>query len=467
MIRILTPLLATVVLVGALAASVARARPVPDAGALTGHVVHAMTGRPAVGVTVLAEPVGPPAAEPGMGVAASFRGASTRANAAGQFTLESLPPGQYIVRTEHEHAFGAHGQTRPGAIPSVVSLGQDRAVHNLLVPLWPGSAISGALHDEQGRALPDRTVRMIPVAHEAAWTATRTDAAGRYHATHLWPGEYRVVVPVTWQDGYDTWTARRTDGGVTLLTTFAPDAREPESARLTTLGLREHRRGVDVRMQTAAAATLSGVIEAEPVAGTFFRLRLFRGRELERLDLADAELDLDEPGPFLVASLPRAFYTMEAERKAEGSDFMAYWPVRVPVDLRDGDAAVRVRFGEDRPLETTVAVDAAVARQVTTILGQVRDPLGPEDVVVVAFPVDRERWVESGIVPERLVVQPLNDDGTYAIVGLPPGEYFLRAIDEARIEEWPLPYVLRRLATGATRLALEAGEGRRVDLDVR
>jgi hypothetical protein len=168
-------------------------------------------------------------------------------------------------------------------------------------------------------------------------------------------------------------------------------------------------------------------------------------------------------------ALPRASYTLEVERQVEGSEAMVYWPLRVPVDLRDGGAAVRVRFGDDTPLDTTVEVDATIARRVTTLRGQVRDTTGSEarNVVVVAFPVDQERWVESGAVPDRLVVQPLNEDGTYAIRGLPSGAYLVRAVNQARLAQWPLPYVLARLAGGATRLTLEAGESRRLDLDVR
>jgi hypothetical protein len=294
----------------------------------------------------------------------------------------------------------------------------------------------------------------------------RTDDRGRYHARRLWPGRYRVVVPVTRQEGGAVVQAGG-DGGVTFLTTFAPETPDVASARQVALGVGEHQRGVDVRMLIAPAASLTGVIEAAPVPGTFFRLRLIRSRELDRLDLADAQLRLDQPGSFILSELPRASYTLEVERKVEGSDAMVYWPVRVPIRMAGGDATVHVRFGDDTPLDTTVEVDATVARRVTTIQGRVRDTIGLEGVRVVAFPVDPRRWVEWGAVPDTLVVQQLHEDGTYNIVGLPLGEYFVKAVHETRLAEWPLPYVLARLAPGATRLTLESGESRQLVLNVR
>jgi hypothetical protein len=461
----------TAALVGVLVAAVWRAPPEPEAGtgAVAGRVVHAMTGRPAIGVTIIAEPVMGSASGPGVSdPSAAARAVETGTDAAGRFTLPSLAPGHYTVHADHTDALGAFGQTRPGASPAVLSILAGQMVDNVLVPLWPGSEISGAVFDAHDRPLAGTTVRIMSAADETAWVAVTSDRGGRYHAGRLWPGRYRVVVPITREHG----AGRVHAGGaepLTLLTTFAPDTPDPAAARLVDLGVGVHQRGVDVRLRAAPAASLSGVIEAEPVPGTFFRLRLFRSRELDRLDLADAWLRVDEPGEFVMRALPRASYTLEVERQVEGSEAMVYWPLRVPVDLRDGGAAVRVRFGDDTPLDTTVEVDATIARRVTTLRGQVRDTTGSEarNVVVVAFPVDQERWVESGAVPDRLVVQPLNEDGTYAIRGLPSGAYLVRAVNQARLAQWPLPYVLARLAGGATRLTLEAGESRRLDLDVR
>jgi hypothetical protein len=350
--------------------------------------------------------------------------------------------------------------------PVAVEVAAGQPADGLLVPLWPGSEISGALRDAHDRALTDMGVRIIPAANEVAWIGAHTDTGGRYHAGRLWPGRYRVVVPVRRGDAAGEVEAGG-DGQVTFLTTFAPDTADVASARQIDLGVGEHQRGVDVRMRTASAASLSGVIDAAIVPGTFFRLQLVRSRELDRLDLADARLRLDHPGPFTVHELPRASYTLEVERMVEGSDAMVYWPVRVPVSLADGDATVHVRFGDDTPLNTSVEVDDTVARRVTTVQGQVRDTNGHDGVRVVAFPVDRRLWVEWGAVPEILLIQPLDEDGAFEIVGLPPGEYFVRAVHEARLAEWPLPYVLTRLALGAARLTLEPGESRQIVLDVR
>ena len=458
---------ATAAIVVGLVAAVSMMAKSRGPAAIEGRVVHAMTGDPAVGVTVVAQAVSGTVTQAAAGgdPAGAATAVQTDSNAAGQFTFEALPPGRYTVQAEHANAFGAFGQTHPGRAPAIVPVG-DRTAGTLLVPLWPGSEISGTIRDERDRPLPDTAVRLIPSADEAAWKAVRTDDEGRYHAARLWPGQYRVVVPILRLGGAAP-PQPAGSASATFLTTFAPDTPDPGFARLVKLGIGAHQRNVDVRMQTAPAARLAGAIEARPVAGTFFLIRLFRSPALDLLDLFDARLRVLEPGGFVLNRLPRASYTLEVERKLEGSDAMVYWPVRMLVDLRSGDATVRVRFGDDTPLDTSVDVDASLARRVTTIQGQVRGGVSLESAAVIAFPVDRDRWVESGAVPDRLVVQDLDAGNRYAIIGLPPGEYFVRAVRDTRLSGWPLPYVLAELAEGAARLTLDPGARRQLDLDLR
>ena len=470
-------LLATAALIGALVAMATRP-PVPKdsaAGTIAGRVVYATTGRPVVGVTVFARSaadqgeVGAP--EPN---AARWRRAIST-DALGQFRIGSVPPGAYFVQIEHPRVFGAVGQLRPGAAaePVLVGTAPDERPTELLVPAWPGAAISGAVRDAADRPWPHAELRIVPTGREADWTSVRTDPQGGYRAGSLWPGEYRVVVPVIRLSAGARAPLAAT-ASRTPVSTFAPDAVEPSSARRIALGLGEHQRGVDVHVQSVWPAQLQVEIEADPVAGTFFRLRLWRNPELDRLELADARLDLPDPAQVVVRDLPRASYTLEVERLVDGTEAVAYWPVRVPVDLRSGDAAAHVRFGEDAPLDTTVQVEATMARQVTIVSGVVRDPLplmhpqpDPLGVAVLAFPVAREQWLDPGRGPDRLASQRADATGAFEIVGLPAGEYFVTAVPATRLEAWPLPYMLARLARAARRLELGPGERRQLDLELK
>ena len=475
--RILTPLLGTAALIGALVAVVLRV-PVPDerrGATVSGRVVYAITGRPAVGVAVLARPATGQSGEVGPAAAKADRHPiSSSTDAKGRFTLGPLSAGGYTVEIEHPRLFGAYGQLRPGASAETVVVGAETEGKpvDVLVPVWPGAAIGGRVRGTDDRPWPDAEVRILPAGRETSWTNVRTDAAGRYQAVRLWPGDYRVVVPV-----FQMSSGARPSGqrpAYTGITTFAGNSVEAGSARRIELGLGEHRPDVDVHVQSVLSARLTLAIEAEPVPGTFFRLRLWRSSDLDRLELPDARVDLPEPGQVVLDDLPRASYTLEVERLVESTQAVAYWPVRVRVDLRNGNAAERVFFGEDAPLDTTVEVEATLARQITGVSGIVRDPLNPShrladptDVAVLAFPIARERWVDAGLGPDRLASQRLDETGSFAIVGLPAGEYFVTAVPLERLDEWPLPYMLAWLARTADRVELRPGERRQLDLELR
>jgi hypothetical protein len=428
--------------------------PAEGSGAITGRVLDAITGRPM----------------PGVRVVAGGRGGDRHAtsDALGRYRLEGLAPGQYTVRALHSRAFGAYGLTTPRQSAAFVAVGPGDTLSDLVVPLWPGSEISGTVRG-LGRPLGGATVRLIPDFDEHAARELVADAAGRYHVSRLWPGTYRVVVPIV-RDGSGA-AQEAGDGsrfaGLTFLTTFAPATVDPEAAARVEVGVAEHRRRVDIQVQAIPAATLSGALEADPVLDTYFQFRLLRSRDLEGLELPDARFEDPDGGAFVLERLPRAAYTLEIERKVTGDDRIAYWPMRVPVDLTGGDLHLRLQFGEDTPLEPTIEIDAALDRQVTSVRGRVLGGAQNERLSVVIFPARRERWVEWAHGAERMTVQPIGIDRTYAIIGLPAGDYLLAAVDESRLAQWPLPYVLAGLVPRATRVTLEAGASRELDLQAK
>jgi hypothetical protein len=73
---------------------------------------------------------------------------------------------------------------------------------------------------------------------------------------------------------------------------------------------------------------------------------------------------------------------------------------------------------------------------------------------VVIFPSDASRWVTA--IPSKPIhfqrVRPKNGD--YVISGLPAGDYFIAAVDDALLESWPQRVLLSTLAAGAERLRL-------------
>jgi hypothetical protein len=102
--------------------------------------------------------------------------------------------------------------------------------------------------------------------------------------------------------------------------------------------------------------------------------------------------------------------------------------------------------------------------KVPTLAGVVRNAEGPASGVVIAFPVERERWVGYGLEPRRFRTAPSGLDGTYRVADLPQGEYFLVAVDAKDTNEWTNPKFLATAAPHATRVMLKWGASVTQDL---
>ena len=82
------------------------------------------------------------------------------------------------------------------------------------------------------------------------------------------------------------------------------------------------------------------------------------------------------------------------------------------------------------------------------IAGSVKDARGGVSAMVVAFPQDPARWTGYGSDPRLLRSVVTTPAGAYVIPHLPPGEYYLAAIDDAS-DDWRDPKRLEGLARDA------------------
>lgn len=125
----------------------------------------------------------------------------------------------------------------------------------------------------------------------------------------------------------------------------------------------------------------------------------------------------------------------------------------VPVELRDADVANVVLTFSDKPN--------------AEITGIVIGANGPDaSASVIVFPVDRERWTNTGSRPRALLQVGTDSNGHYQISDLPPGEYFVAATDTAS-SSWADPASLQALARTATRIQLADSEKKVLELRVK
>jgi hypothetical protein len=95
------------------------------------------------------------------------------------------------------------------------------------------------------------------------------------------------------------------------------------------------------------------------------------------------------------------------------------------------------------------------------------------DAAIVLFPAEREAWsappasgVFGSAAPWR-AHRTRAEDGRFTLEQIVPGEYFVAAIDEAAMADWPTPSFLEWVASRATRITLTEGERRTLALETR
>ena len=109
-------------------------------------------------------------------------------------------------------------------------------------------------------------------------------------------------------------------------------------------------------------------------------------------------------------------------------------------------------------------VVVTMTTKATTISGSVRDVTeSAHRTSVVAFPVEKRQWSRYGFTP--LTIASTSFAGPrYALTGLPPGEYFVVAVDEAFGGAWRDPEWLDAASRVATRVTLKWDEPVTIDL---
>lgn len=341
-------------------------------GLAMGVIVDAVTDRPVANVQVTLG-----------GTAAVVRNAQLMTDAEGRFVFLDLPRGSYtITATKAGYSEGAFGRRRPGGPGQTLTLAADERFADLKIPIWKHAAITGAVHDELGDPMVNLPVQVLQPIFRAGrlrlipGAIVRTDDRGAYRIGSLAPGDYIVVVPSTQTTAPQSVVAAYRDfmglssgpGAVNLNRDMSFSGGQ---TALTYLG-----RGRDGVPTVAGLAFL-------PIAG----------------NMAAGVV----PGP----SRDGKLYVFPTQ----------YFPgVTSPAHT----TTLTVRSGEERS-----GVDIQL-RQVATsrVSGSVTGPAGPL-VAVMTLSAVAEPSAESGLETAMTVSDA---DGRFTFLGVPPGQYLLRAI---------------------------------------
>ena len=144
-----------------------------------------------------------------------------------------------------------------------------------------------------------------------------------------------------------------------------------------------------------------------------------------------------------------------------------------PVGASGARVARVVANGQDvttRTIDTSSGdisgVVVTMTTKKTTISGSVRDVTEPaRPTSVIAFPVEKRQWSRYGFTPLTIEVATFLGP-RFTLTGLPPGEYFVVAVDAGSGGAWKDPAWLDAASRIATRVTLKWDEPVTVDLSL-
>jgi hypothetical protein len=362
-------------------------------------------------------------------------------------SVRDLPPGWPPPPSSDSAVFIYPTRFYPG-VPSAgratvvtVTSGQDRIGIDLTLSPMKTVSVSGTLIGPEG-LVASTALRLMPTGDEATseleTSATMTDPQGGFTFLGVTPGQYVVAA----------------------LRTPAPRvvADDPTlfAATAVSVGNRDVR---DVLVTLQRGARVAGRVEfdgtrEQPDAAKVIGVAV-------RLERADAETSplppghADATGAFKTPGAPPGRYFVRVAAPpgwtlrdvlAGGRDIS-----ETPLDLGATDVNDVIVTFTDRP--TRVAGSALTSSGTP-------DP----DAIVIALPVDQSAWSGDGVNPRRVRSTHAARNGSFTIVGLPPGEYSVVAIHEDTAPEWQDPRVLEGLARTGSRVRLAEGDARQLDL---
>lgn len=165
---------------------------------------------------------------------------------------------------------------------------------------------------------------------------------------------------------------------------------------------------------------------------------------------------VEKNGQFVLDGIPAGAHVIRPVNPPRG------WALKsIVVDGRDvTDAPI-----DFRPSQRISGAVVTFTNQLTQIVGTVADDSGRPltEYTLLAFPTDTTLW--RPLSRQIMTTRP-DQNGRYMIRGLPPGDYYLVAVDPTEAGEWFEPAFLDQQRTNAVRLSLSDGDQKTQDFRV-
>lgn len=121
----------------------------------------------------------------------------------------------------------------------------------------------------------------------------------------------------------------------------------------------------------------------------------------------------------------------------------------------------------DLPLEVkgdnVSSINVIFTDKISSLAGAVRDARGNGvgNVSVIAFPSDPKLWSPQS---RHIMTARTDATGAYRLTAVPPGDYFVAAVEDVEPGEWFDPEFLDQIKDEATKVKVDEGEQKTQDL---
>jgi len=415
-------------------------------------------------------------------------GRTGMSNDLGQFRIYGLPPGEYYVSATLRNmnslvvdmlGGGAGGPTGsnqnsgyaatyyPGTpSPSeaqrvALAVGQELASVDIQLQPVRLARITGTAVGSDGAPMANAMVMLMPAMREAMMMmpggTSRTNKDGQFTLSGVTPGEYSLQV----QSMGGVFSAA---GNAVTFAFSTSDSTAPPS---TTPPQREFAvASVNVAGEDITGMVVVGTRGAKAI-GTLSYEGGNKPEGTTGVRITAPSLDVDSnPMPTFGASNVKEPGTFEMDGLIGSRVFRV-------ANLPKGWFLKRVTLnGEDvtdkgidfKPGADVSGIDIELTNKATNISGSVTDERGQpsKDYTVVIFAEDQEKWT----LPVNRWISSARPDqeGRFKFSSLPPGSYYAIAVDYVAQGEWNDPEWLARAAKRATRLTLDEGATKTLDL---
>ena len=362
--------------------------------------------------------------------------------------LGAEPPGVGGIEVEQVESVGYAPTYYPGvtslidAVVVAVGVGQKAAGIDFSIQLVLTADVSGIVFGLDGTpAAPTLVVLVLddgPSAVRRGVLGGRVQNDGTFRISNVPPGQYTVRARSQ---------ARR--GGRGRSPVFA-------SERITVAG----QEVTDLVLVLSPGATISGALSfnttsvAEPTDLT--RIRVTTSSLRPDPFGGNANARVREDGSFELSNVPGG------PRLLRASGVPPEWTLRAVYLNGDDVIDTPLDFGGVRNVEDVTLV---LTDRVSELSGLVLDEDGDirTDLTVIAFPIDSSLWLP---LARQIRASRPDQNARYQIRGLPPGDYWLVAVDVVQDGEWYDPRFLQRVRSGAARVTIREGDVTSLNLTI-